>query len=212
MRTLIVTGVFSTCLSSLSQKDFDYIVGVDRGNVYLLEQGWPIDLAVGDFDSATEIEVNQIKQQAKEMLVAQAEKDDTDTQLALERVFKKFPETQVFIIGATGGRVDHFLANLWMPLETRFKPYAEQIKIQDNQNSISYYLPGNHTVYKEADKNYLAYCCLTPVKELTLSESKYTLKNQEVEIPTSYASNEFINEKASFSFASGMVAVIQSKD
>ena len=47
---------------------------------------------------------------------------------------------------------------------------------------------------------YLAYCCLTPVSNLTLKGSKYVLENKEVEYPTSYASNEFLSDTAEFSF------------
>ena len=58
--------------------------------------------------------------------------------------------------------------------------------------------PGSYIVPKEPDKEYLAYCCLTPVENLTLRRSKYLLTNQDVPYPTSYASNEFIEEAAAF--------------
>jgi thiamine pyrophosphokinase len=73
-------------------------------------------------------------------------------------------------------------------------------------------LPGTHTIHKEAGMQYLAYCCLTPVSKLTLTKSKYTLSNQEVTHPTSYASNEFLTNQAQISFTEGIVAVVQSKD
>ena len=115
-------------------------------------------------------------------------------------------------IGATGGRIDHLLANLWLPFEPRFQGVLRQIRLCDRQNSIQYYAPGSYIVPKEPDKEYLAYCCLTPVENLTLRRSKYLLTNQDVPYPTSYASNEFIEEAAAFSFDAGMIAVIQSKD
>jgi len=59
---------------------------------------------------------------------------------------------------------------------------------------------------------YLAYCCLTPMEQLTLTESKYTLDKQKIDYPISYASNEFLTNQASFSFSDGVMAVIQSKD
>ena len=34
-------------------RDFDVFVGVDRGAFYLLKQGLPLGLAVGDFDSVS---------------------------------------------------------------------------------------------------------------------------------------------------------------
>ncbi|MCZ1483721.1 thiamine diphosphokinase, partial [Enterococcus faecium] len=118
----------------------------------------------------------------------------------------------VTLIGATGGRLDHLLANLWLGMEPRFKPFAHQLIIRDCQNYLSYYLPGEHIVRQIPDMKYLAYCCLTPVSNLTLKGSKYVLENKEVEYPTSYASNEFLSDTAEFSFSDGMIAVIQSKD
>ena len=58
--------------------DFDVLVGVDRGSLFLLEQGVCPDLAVGDFDSVTEEELLRIKDSAKEVIQAHPEKDDTD--------------------------------------------------------------------------------------------------------------------------------------
>ncbi|OJG26614.1 thiamine pyrophosphokinase [Enterococcus caccae] len=195
-----------------SSADFDYFVGIDRGSLYIVERDWPLDLAVGDFDSLTMDEQQRIQEKAKELKRAQAEKDDTDTQLALGLAIQSFPESEIMLIGATGGRLDHFLANLWLPLEPRFQDFAHQIKVKDHQNSIAYYLPGEYVVKKEASMDYLAYCCLTPIKNLTLTKSKYTLDHVNVVIPTSYASNEFVGETATFSFDTGMIAVIQSRD
>lgn len=128
------------------------------------------------------------------------------------KTFERYPQAEVTLIGATGGRLDHLLANLWLGMEPRFKPFAHQLIIRDCQNYLSYYLPGEHIVRQIPDMKYLAYCCLTPVSNLTLKGSKYVLENKEVEYPTSYASNEFLSDTAEFSFSDGMIAVIQSKD
>ncbi|MFD2307660.1 thiamine diphosphokinase [Enterococcus termitis] len=212
MEILLVAGGSPKEWPQLEITQFDYLVGIDRGSLYSLEQGWKLDLAVGDFDSLSEEEFEIVQKKAGEIEQAQAEKDFTDTQLGLIRAFERFPKAQVTIIGATGGRADHFLSNLWLPLEPKFRSFAEQIQLKDRQNSITYYSPGSYTVKKEAHMTYLAYCCLTPVKGLTLTESKYTLDHVEVPVPTSYASNEFVGNTASFSFDSGMIAVIQSRD
>lgn len=212
MEILLVAGGTPEQWPVLDGQEFDYFVGVDRGCLYILEQGWTLDLAVGDFDSMTEIERQKVQKSAHELQRAQAEKDDTDTQLALALAFEKFPQANVTLIGVTGGRLDHFLANLWLPLEPRFQAFASQIKLKDAQNSIAYFLPGSYSVKKAAGMTYLAYCCLTPVTNLTLIKSKYTLDRVDVAVPTSYASNEFVGETAEFSFDTGMIAVIQSYD
>lgn len=211
MKVLLVGGAPVSTWPKLSDT-YDHYVGIDRGSLYLLEKNLPLDIAVGDFDSLNEEEQQQVFQQAKDVHKAPAEKDDTDTQLGLAVALEVFPEAEITLIGATGGRIDHFLANLWMVLEPRFQSFSQQIWIKDNQNTIQFLLPGEHTVYQETGMRYLAYCCLTPVVNLTLMESKYTLDNQEVKQPTSYASNEFLTDQAKVSFTKGLIAVIQSKD
>jgi thiamine pyrophosphokinase len=212
VRTLLVAGGNPTFWPEFKRADYDFFVGIDRGGLYLLEQQLPLDLAVGDFDSLTKAEYQQVKTRAHQILPAPAEKDDTDTQLALQKVFERFPQTTVTLIGATGGRLDHFLANLWLPMEPRFQPFIQQLILCDQQNTIRYYLPGHYEVTKEPGMKYLAYCCLTPVTNLTLRRSKYLLTNQKVSYPISYASNEFLEDTAEFSFEQGLIAVVQSKD
>lgn len=193
-------------------ENYDLFIGIDRGALYLSASGFPLSLAIGDFDSLTPEEFAHVRIQAETVIQAPPEKDDTDTQLALMEALKRYPEAAIDLIGATGGRLDHLLANLWVVLEPRFQPYAANIRLLDRQNSIRFYLPGSYQISHEKGMSYLAYCCLTPVKNLTLQGSKYLLNNKDVPQPTSYASNEFVTETACFSFDEGVIAVIQSRD
>ena len=84
------------------QLDFDIFIGVDRGSLFLIEQGICPDLSVGDFDSVSEEELALICSQSKEVLQAQPEKDDTDLELAVKAVFARSPQAQVTIFGAFG--------------------------------------------------------------------------------------------------------------
>lgn len=211
MKTLLVAGGNPNFWPVLDN-DYERYVGIDRGALYLLEHDLPVDLAVGDFDSLNEAERQRVFVASGAVQRSVPEKDDTDTQLALSQVFETDPQAQVTLIGATGGRLDHFLANLWLALEPRFQPYLRQLRLVDAQNSLVYYGPGTHEVIRESGMKYLAYCCLTPIPDLTLTGSKYLLHEQNVPVPTSYASNEFVTEKAGFSFSEGVIAVVQSRD
>ncbi len=211
MKILLASGAPLETWPQIERK-YDLYIGVDRGSLFLLNLGFPLELAIGDFDSLSNEEKKFVLHQAKHVQTAPAEKDDTDSQLALAYIFEHYPDAEVTFVGATGGRIDHFLANLWMVLEPRFLPYCQQLTLKDKGNTICFLSPGIHEIKRENDMTYLAYCCLTPVDKLTLTESKYTLDNQNVSRPTSYASNEFVGNKAKISFTKGMVAVIQSKD
>ena len=128
--------------------------------------------------------------------------------LAIER----YPEAQFSIYGGTGGRLDHFLANLFLPLESRFKPFAEQIQMVDAQNKIRYFLSGKHQLTPNPEYHYLAFIPLVLTKNFEIIGAKYELKKIDILVPTSFASNEFINQPVTFSFSEGLVCVIESND
>lgn len=83
-----------------------YIICADGGYMHAKEWGIVPDVVLGDFDSLC----GELPTSC-EVLRYSSEKDDTDTmlavKLALERGFK-----QIEIYGATGGRLDHTLANI----------------------------------------------------------------------------------------------------
>ncbi|EHE86482.1 thiamine pyrophosphokinase [Latilactobacillus curvatus CRL 705] len=187
-------------------------VTADRGTWRLLQKGVTPVVSVGDFDSLTAAERTTVQSAVKDIRSVQAEKDDTDTQLALSIALTEFNADQVVLYGATGGRLDHFLANLFMPLETRFKPFLDRLEMRDRQNTIRFYAPGTYQLQKEADKRYLAFVPLVPTTGLNLIDEKYRLVDYQTQVPISWASNEFIGETGQFSFETGVVAVIQSKD
>ena len=187
-------------------------IGVDRGSLYGLEAGFPIERAVGDFDSLSISEWEWLQGKVPTIEKCAAEKDDTDMQLGVLAAVTKYPTANFHLLGATGGRLDHYLSNLWLPLQDRFLPFISQIFIEDVQNTVSYFLPGEYTIEKEIDKPYLAYVCLTSVKELTLYDAKYKLDKVDFKMPTSLSSNEFIGKTSRFSFTEGVLCVIQSRD
>lgn len=197
---------------ALTTCDFTHFVGIDRGALHLVNHGVELALAVGDFDSLQECELAQVRKASLQVLQAPCEKSDTDTQLALSEVFKRSPEASVTLIGFSGGRLDHLLANLWLVLEARFTAHAEQLYLCDNQNSVSFYLPGEHHITQIAEYDYLTFACLTAVEALTLRNCRYPLTHHNTTHPYAFVSNEFIADNAQFSFTSGIVAVIQSRD
>lgn len=193
------------------QMDFDLFIGVDRGSLLLIEQGICPDLAVGDFDSVSEKGLALICSQSKEVLQAQPEKDDTDLELAVKAVFARYPQAQVTIFGAFGGRLDHTLANIFLPSNPEITPYMQQIRLCNAQNELRYCPQGRHEVKPVAGMNYLAFM---PVDDsrLTIEGAKYPLNESNYFFKKVYASNEFIDKPVFLECQSGYVIVIYSKD
>lgn len=193
------------------QMDFDLFIGVDRGSLFLIEQGICPDLAVGDFDSVSEKELALICSQSKEVLQAQPEKDDTDLELAVKAVFARYPQAQVTIFGAFGGRLDHTLANIFLPSNPEITPYMQQIRLCNAQNELRYYPQGRHEVMPVAGMHYLAFMPADDSR-LSIEGAKYPLNESNYFFKKVYASNEFIDEPVFLECQSGYVIVIYSKD
>lgn len=186
-------------------------VGADRGALRLVKMGIQPVMVVGDFDSINQAEWATVKAALAGSVIVKPDQDHTDTQLAIKSIFEQLAPDEVHVYGATGGRLDHLLANVWLVLDPFFRQWAPKIKLIDKQNSLRYYLPGDYRIEKEADKRYLAFVPLTPM-HLTLPDEKYRLQADYHDYPISWASNEFVGTSGHVSFDQGVLAVIQSKD
>ena len=186
-------------------------VGADRGALRLVKRGIQPVMVVGDFDSIDAAELQTVKDALVGAVVVKPDQDHTDTQLAIKSIFEQLQPDEVHLYGATGGRLDHLLANMWLVLDPVFRQWAPQIKLIDKQNSVRFFLPGDYQITKEADKRYLAFVPLMPM-HLTLPDEKYQLDAAYNAYPISWASNEFSGDTGHFSFDAGVLAVIQSCD
>lgn len=92
-------------------KAADYVICADGGARHAKMLGIKPDLVVGDFDTLTERELAELKEQGVELLQYPSRKDCTDTEIALLKALE-LGYIQIDIIGALGGRLDHTLANV----------------------------------------------------------------------------------------------------
>ncbi|MBS4198912.1 thiamine diphosphokinase [Bacillus sp. FJAT-49732] len=188
-------------------------MGVDRGVYYLLKKGITPDYAVGDFDSVTDEEWSIIDKNIRDINKYKPEKDETDMELAMMWAVQQKPH-MIKIYGATGGRLDHFMANALML--SRYQNQNPLIKIEmiDKQNSLSVYYPGHYRVENDNVKKYISFIPLTKeVVHLSLTGFKYPLINRTVEFGSSLCiSNELIEQYGNFSFEKGILMMIRSTD
>lgn len=187
-------------------------IGADRGSLYLLEQGIIPDIAIGDFDSINKKEQRLLKDNIADFKKFPPEKDDTDSELCLLAAREKYNAQEYYVYGATGGRIDHFLVNLFLPFDPRFLDFYDKLYYKSATNTIRFCKPGRYKIYHENGMKYIAFVNLGPVTHLNIYDAKYKLKDFNAGHPVSWASNEFLGETIDFGFESGIVAVIQSKD
>ena len=191
--------------------DFDYYVGVDSACLRLMESGLPLDLAVGDFDSVSQSELEAIQSTAKVCKIALPEKDDTDTELALKTIFQTYPEAEVTVFGAFGGRIDHMLSNIFLVSDPQLAPFMNRICLRDKQNKITYCSEGKHEFFPEPDMTYISFL-QEGAGELTILGAKYELTSRNYFQKKIYSSNEFVDGPIHVTVPNGYVIIIQTKD
>lgn len=99
------------------------IIGIDGGCAIVDQMGLPLDLMIGDFDSLDETVFNHIKKYAKKCIRLNPIKDQTDTHAAYEYLVEKNYDS-VVVLGSSGTRFDHTLANVFVAMK-----YAHQLDI-----------------------------------------------------------------------------------
>ena len=115
MKIAIISGAPQPWLD-LEEIRSSFLIGVDYGALTAVNQGLHLNLAIGDFDSVTDLEFEVIKQASSEIIKLSPQKNETDTEVALNVALAK-QATEVVIYGALGGRIDHSLANIRLLLQ-----------------------------------------------------------------------------------------------
>lgn len=218
MKIVILAGGPATAFDRLIQeqvKDSDaFFIGVDRGAYRLMQAGFPVHLAIGDFDSLTPEELVAVRTYADQIAQSPAEKDDTDLELAVLTAMTQFPDaSDILILGGLGGRFDHEIQIFYLVLQARFAGLLSKITLLDAQNVIRFVGSGRHVLTKIPDMTYLAFASLTPVIGFSIQQAKYDLPKTDFPSNFSLSSNEFVADvPVTIALASGIVAVIQAKD
>lgn len=221
-KTLLISGGktdIEFAQNYLKSHKFDTVVCADSGLDAACKLDVKVDCFMGDFDSVSPgVLDGYMNKKVKSSENAQfvkypAEKDATDTELVLDYILENEP-SQVVIIGATGGRLDHLLANIGILLKA-LKSGIETYII-DSFNKL-YLIDGKTELHRDDIWNkYISFYPYTDeVKNLRISGLKYELDGYDIKKGSSRTvSNEFADgsDSAYVSFESGILIVIQSKD
>ena len=188
MNTVLICGgeindEFS--LVCLKQIKPDCIIGVDKGLEFCYRNHVIPDWILGDFDSISKEVIDWYRKQ-QEIPIRQykPEKDDTDTRLGMELALK-LGSDKIFLLGATGGRLDHYMGNLQSLLITARK--EKEGWILDEQNAITVRKAGKICIHKEEQfGKYVSFFTVGgDVSGLTLKGFKYPLDGYDLTVADS---------------------------
>lgn len=210
MKAYIYTGGRVDTARLAPAPDADLIIAADSGYLTARALGDRIDLLVGDMDSLGETVAREAEAMGVELIRVPAEKDDTDTQLAVHEAVRRGAD-DIVIIGGVSGRLDHTLSTLSI-LESLCEHRIHAI-LTDGRCRVRF-LKNDSTLVPAGGFKYLSVIAIDEkVKGVSIEGCKYPLKNATLCRRNQYAvSNEIAGPLAMISVRRGRIYVIESND
>ena len=215
MKFVIISGGHiddTFAIDWLEKNKYDRMIAADSGMNFLHRNGIVPDIIAGDFDSAKAESVSYF-QGLNDVQVIKLNpiKDDTDTEFVIREAIRR-GATEITVLGATGTRLDHVLANvnlLGIGLEE-----GVSIQLVDKHNCIRMI---SDTIEITKNEQFGDYVSVLPVKGdakgVTLEGMKYPLKDADIPCFSSLGvSNEIKEDVAKISVKQGVLLVIESRD
>jgi thiamine pyrophosphokinase len=111
------------------------VVAADSGVEHAFTAGRGVDLVVGDLDSAAPAAVDAAIAGGAEVRSYPADKDESDLELALGAA-RAAGARRVIVVGGSGGRLDHFLANALLLASPSFADLDIQALVGDARITV----------------------------------------------------------------------------
>lgn len=187
----------------------DYLICADSGVDHAKKLGVVPHLIVGDFDSATPAYLTYFQGLGSEVKTYPAEKNQTDTQIALECALEKRPEKIIFL-AATGRRLDHTWSNVLLLTSLIGKNLEATLVNEEQELSLIY----NYRELEGAKGELISLLPLTPlVKGIRTKGLKYTVLDGIFTLANPYGvSNELSEERATISLEEGILLLIRTRE
>ena len=189
------------------------LIAADRGVEFFKGTDWQPDVAVGDFDSLSAAGKEYLATLTDtEIIYLKPEKDDSDTQSAANFAIDRGAE-KIVILGATGNRIDHLMANLGLLVHGRSR--GADIILIDQWNYMK--LISSHTILRKKEQfgKYVSFFSLEgDLPGLTLKGFKYPLNNHCLKASDSglTVSNEIAEEEAIVEYEAGTLLMLMTRD
>lgn len=200
-------------LDFMSSHPAKLTIAMEKGYLLLRKHGISADIVLGDFDSIGTNYIEKARDEGMEVITFPSEKDYADTCLALEEAIKRGAD-QINILGATGGRMDHMLANISMLIKAAKEHPDVKVLMYDSGNVIRVRSASFAVKKSEVFGKYISYFPTGDmVTGLNLKGFKYEVSGITLTCDNPIGvSNEITAEEARVSFDTGMLLEIMSKD
>ncbi len=134
---VLANGSWDSVWGKQVLEEVDFLICADGGANNAALSGRLPDLLIGDLDSILVENLEQCEKMGCAVERFPCEKDETDLELALSRAEEQalfVGERDIWLYGATGKRIDHFLGNLALMLAYARKGY--RVRLVDSEHEM----------------------------------------------------------------------------
>ncbi|MEG6616329.1 thiamine diphosphokinase [Peptococcaceae bacterium 1198_IL3148] len=186
----------------------DYIICADGGARHAYRMKVIPDVIIGDMDSLNPAILDYFKNKDIEIIRYPSEKDEVDTELAIRQGIK-LGFKEMILLGATGGRLDHTLANIHLLIKAA--QLATQVKIVDEHHRLYLVTPQLATEINGVPGQIVSLIPLTEkVKGVYTQGLKWELHNGTFAVGNPFGvSNQLTSNQARIKISEGILLVIE---
>lgn len=154
-----------------------------------------IDYIIGDLDSISDDVLNYYKEKGVIVKKYPVKKDKTDSEISIDEI-NKMDIKKIFMIGAKGDRIDHFISNL------NLLYYADDIGVSltivDENNEISLVKEGKNFIDVRKNQTISFVSLVGNVYGITLKDFEYELDNYDLHFGSSVLTSNVAKKERVF--------------
>lgn len=187
-------------LISLAGKN-PLVIGADGGTCYLADLGLKPHIIIGDMDSLPKADLDRFSTRGAQIVRHPPEKDETDFELALDQAII-IGCSEILVFGALGGRSDHMLTNLLLPLAYMDKA---EIRLLHGTEEITY-IKSQATIHGKAGDTVSLIPVFNDALGVKTTGLRYPLNFETLSLGRSRGvSNELTGDSATITITSGIL-------
>jgi thiamine pyrophosphokinase len=189
-------------------REDDHWIAADGGSRHALACGRAPDVLIGDLDSLPDAVRDSLQRAGTKIQAFDAEKDETDLELALAYAVRE-GYSSILILGGLGGRTDQILANLSLLAD----PALEKLDVRMDDGREEAFRIGNETAVRGVAGDLLS---LLPIgihaEGVTTHGLKFPLRHETL-IPfrTRGISNRMTGPRATITVERGILLCIHTR-
>ena len=193
---------------ALAHSDDALVIAADGGARIAWHYDQRVDVAVGDMDSLSEVELSLLEASGAEIQKFPREKDFTDLELALNYLTERHVQW-IRIVGGLGGRLDQTIGNIYLLALPALREC--DVKLVAGKQASWLVYPGTHTIQGEKGDTLSLIPMDGAVTNIHTDGLYYPLQGETLDFgPARGISNVFTRDSVNMTFDRGLMLLVHT--